>query len=55
MKNPKDLLDSLNIYFFYEYFRFYFNNQIVIEGYRKIILDTLSLEKMNTYLFDIVK
>ena len=54
MKNPKDLLDSFNIYFFYEYLRFYFNNQIVIQGYRKIILDNRSLEKMNTYLFDIV-
>ena len=54
MKNPKDLLDSFNIYFFYEYLRFYFNNQIVIQGYRKIILDNRSLEKINTYLFDIV-
>ena len=54
MKNQKDLLDSFNIYFFYEYLRFYFNNQIIIQGYRKIILDNRSLEKMNTYLFDIV-
>ena len=54
MKNPKDLLDSFNIYFFYEYLRFYFNNQIIIQGYRKIILDNRSLAKMNTYLFDIV-
>ena len=54
MKNQKDLIDSFNIYFFYEYLRFYFNNQIIIQGYRKIILDNRSLEKMNTYLFDIV-
>ena len=54
MKNQKDLLDSFNIYFFYEYLRFYFNNQIIMQGYRKIILDNRSLEKMNTYLFDIV-
>ena len=54
MKNQKDLLDSFNIYFFYEYLRFYFNNQIIIQGYRKLILDNRSLEKMNTYLFDIV-
>ena len=54
MKNQKDLSDSFNIYFFYEYLRFYFNNQIIIQGYRKLILDNRSLEKMNTYLFDIV-
>ena len=54
MKNPKDLSHSFNIYFFYEYLRFYFNNQIIIQGYRKLILDNRSLEKMNTYLFDIV-
>ena len=54
MKDPKELLDSFNIYFFYEYLRFYFNSQIIIQGYRKIILDNHSLEKMNTYLFDIV-
>ena len=54
LKDPKDLLDSFNIYFFYEYLRFYFNNQIIMQGYRKIILDNRSLEKMNTYLFDIV-
>ena len=54
MNNQKDLLDSFNIYFFYEYLRFYFNNQIIIQGYRKLILDNRSLEKMNTYLFDIV-
>ena len=54
LKNQKDLLDAFNIYFFYEYLRFYFNNQIIMQGYRKIILDNRSLEKMNTYLFDIV-
>ena len=54
LKNQKDLLDVFNIYFFYEYLRFYFNNQIIMQGYRKIILDNRSLEKMNTYLFDIV-
>ena len=54
MKNQKDLLDSFNIYFFYEYLRFYFNNQIIMQGYRKLILDNRSLEKMNNYLFDIV-
>ena len=54
MKDPKELLDSFNISFFYEYLRFYFNNQIIMQGYRKIILDNRSLEKMNTYLFDIV-
>ena len=54
MKDPKELLDSFNISFFYEYLRFYFNNQIILQGYRKIILDNRSLEKMNTYLFDIV-
>ena len=54
MKNQKDLLDSFNISFFYEYLRFYFNNQIIIQGYRKIILDNKSLAKMNNYLFDIV-
>ena len=54
MKTEKDLSNSFNIYFFYEYLRFYFNNQIIIQGYRKLILDNRSLEKMNTYLFDIV-
>ena len=54
LKNQKDLSDSFNIYFFYEYLRFYFNSQIMLQGYRKIILDNRSLEKMNTYLFDIV-
>ena len=54
MKNQKELLDYFNISFFYEYLRFYFNNQIIIQGYRKLILDNRSLEKMNTYLFDIV-
>ena len=54
MKTQKDLSHSFNIYFFYEYLRFYFNNQIIIQGYRKLILDNRSLEKMNTYLFDIV-
>ena len=53
-KDPKELLDSFNISFFYEYLRFYFNSQIIIQGYRKIILDNRSLAKMNTYLFDIV-
>ena len=53
MKNQKDLSDSFNIYFFYEYLRFYFNNQIIIQGYRKLILDN-SLEKMNASLFDLV-
>ena len=53
-KDPKELLDSFNISFFYEYLRFYFNSQIIIQGYRKIILDNHSLAKMNTYLFDIV-
>ena len=54
LKNQKDLSDSFNIYFFYEYLRFYFNSQIIMQGYRKIILDNRSLEKMNAYLFDIV-
>ena len=54
MKTQNDLSNSFNIYFFYEYLRFYFNNQIIIQGYRKLILDNRSLEKMNTYLFDIV-
>ena len=54
MKTQKDLSHCFNIYFFYEYLRFYFNNQIIIQGYRKLILDNRSLEKMNTYLFDIV-
>ena len=54
MKTQKDLSNCFNIYFFYEYLRFYFNNQIIIQGYRKLILDNRSLEKMNTYLFDIV-
>ena len=54
LKNQKDLFDIFNIYFFYEYLRFYFNNQIIMQGYKKIILDNRSLEKMNTYLFDIV-
>ena len=55
MKTQKDLSHSFNIYFFYEYLRFYFNNQIILQGYRKLILDNRSLEKMNTYLFDIVQ
>ena len=54
MKTQKDLSNSFNIYFFYEYLRFYFNHQIIIQGYRKLILDNRTLEKMNTYLFDIV-
>ena len=54
MKTQKDLSNCFNIYFFYEYLRFYFNNQIIIQGYRKLILDNRSLEKMNIYLFDIV-
>lgn len=54
IKNHKDLLALFNISFFYEYLRFYFNSQILVQGYRKIILDNRSLEKMNTYLFDIV-
>ena len=54
IKTQKDLSNAFNVYFFYEYLRFYFNNQIIIQGYRKLILDNRSLEKMNTYLFDIV-
>jgi len=51
IKTQKDLSNAFNVYFFYEYLRFYFNNQIIIQGYRKLILDNRSLEK--TYLFDI--
>ena len=54
IKTQKDLSNAFNVYFFYEYLRFYFNNQIIIQGYRKLILDNRSLEKMNTYLLAIV-
>ena len=49
-----ELTNFFTINFFYEYLRFYFSNQIVVQGYRKLIIDNRSLQKMNNYLFDIV-
>ena len=39
---------------FLEYIRFYFSNQIINQGYMKLLLDNNSLYKMNKYLFSIV-
>ena len=48
------MLDSITINLFFEYLHFYFSQQIINQGYLKLILDNNSLHKMNKYLFDIV-
>ena len=48
------MLDSITINLFFEYMHFYFSQQIINQGYLKLILDNNSLHKMNKYLFDIV-
>ena len=52
--NYKNLFDILTINLFLEYIQFYFSNQIINQGYTKLLLDNESLNKMNKYLFSIV-
>ena len=52
--NYKNLFDILAINLFLEYIQFYFSNQIINQGYAKLLLDNESLNKMNKYLFSIV-
>ena len=52
--NYKNLFDILTINLFLEYIQFYFSNQIINQGYAKLLLDNESLNKMNKYLFSIV-
>ena len=52
---PSKLLDIINTNLFFEYLRFYFSQQIINQGYLKLILDNNSLHKMNKYLFDIIR
>ena len=53
--SPKKLLDIITTNLFFEYLHFYFSQQIINQGYLKLILDNNSLLKMNKYLFDIVR
>ena len=50
----KNLLDIITINLFFQYLDFYFSNQIINQGYLKLLLDNKSLYKMNNYLFSIV-
>ena len=52
--NYKNLFDIINTNLFLEYLHFYFSNQILNQGYLKLLLDNNSLHKMNKYLFTIV-
>ena len=53
---PSDkLLEIITTNLFFEYLHFYFSQQIINQGYLKLILDNNSLYKMNKYLFDIVR
>ena len=52
--SSKKMYDSMRINLFFEYMHFYFSQQIINQGYLKLILDNNSLYKMNKYLFDIV-
>ena len=52
--NYKILFDIITINLFFEYLHFYFSNQIINQGYLKLLLDNKSLYKMNKYLFSIV-
>ena len=51
----KKLLDIIVTNLFFEYLRFYFSEQIINQGYLKLILDNNSLHKMNKFLFDIIR
>ena len=53
--SPYKLLDIITTNLFFEYLHFYFSQQIINQGYLKLILDNNSLYKMNKYLFDIVR
>ena len=53
--SPQKLLDIITTNLFFEYLHFYFSQQIINQGYLKLILDNNSLHKMNKYLFDIVR
>ena len=51
----KKNLDIITTNLFFEYMHFYFSQQIINQGYLKLILDNNSLLKMNKLLFDIVR
>jgi len=53
--SSNELLDIITTNLFFEYLNFYFSQQIINQGYLKLILDNNSLYKMNKYLFDIVR
>ena len=53
--SPDKLLEIITTNLFFEYLHFYFSQQIINQGYLKLILDNNSLYKMNKYLFDIVR
>ena len=52
--NYKNLFDVMTINLFLKYLHFYFSNQILNQGYLKLLLDNKSLNKMNNYLFSII-
>ena len=52
--NYKNLFDIISSNLFMEYLHFYFSNQILNQGYLKLLLDNNSLQKMNKYLFTII-
>ena len=52
--STKQLLDIITTNLFFEYLYFYFSEQIINQGYLKLILDNNSLHKMNKFLFDII-
>jgi hypothetical protein len=52
--NYGKLFDILTINLFLEYIQFYFSNQVINQGYLKLLLDNNSLNKMNKYLFSII-
>ena len=53
LTNNNSKLTTTNL--FLEYMSFYFSNQIINQGYLKLLLDNNSLYKMNNYLFSIVQ
>ena len=52
--NYGKLFDILTINLFLEYIQFYFSNQVINQGYLKLLLDNNSLNKMNKYLLSII-
>ena len=55
ISSAKKYFDIITTNLFFEYMNFYFSQQIINQGYLKLILDNNSLLKMNKLLFDIVR